>query len=189
MIQNITRLAFRLLVVANTLLLSACVSQYSISEREMEQYLNKEIHFEAKQGNGPIGAEIRLNDIDVTLGAKPDTMAVSASTRVTLRTPIFPLSASLKANFEAKPWYDKTNHSVYLRELQLVSVESEPKDIERALSSITPQVMSFITRFLETQPVYVLDTKDSNQALMAKMTERIEVKPGKLILNFKEDTK
>lgn len=173
------------LLLLSSLLLTGCISQYSISEREMEQYLNKEVHYEVKQGNGIVGAEIRLNDIAVQLGAKPDTMAVTAKTTVSITTPLLPISASLKATFEAKPWYDSNNHSVYLRDLRLVKVESDPKDIERAISSIAPQMMTYLTRFLETQPVYVLDTNDSNQALMAKMTEKIAVKPGKLSLIFK----
>ncbi|MCL1090380.1 DUF1439 domain-containing protein [Shewanella profunda] len=172
-----------------TVLLGGCVSQYSISEREMEQYLSKEIHFEVKQGNQLVGTEVRINDISVRLGEKPDTMSVSAAAQVSIKNPIFPLSAKLTTTFEAKPWYDSTTHSVYLRQLKLVKVESTPKDIEKAITSIAPQVMQFLTHFLETQPVYVLDIKESNQALIAEMTKRIEVVPGKLILQFQENTK
>ncbi|QYJ78641.1 DUF1439 domain-containing protein [Shewanella acanthi] len=167
-----------------TVLLSGCVTQYSITEQEMEQYLNKEIHFEVKQGNQLVGAEVRINDISVKLGEKPDTMSVSAATQVSIKNPIFPLNAKLATTFEAQPWYDSTTHSVYLRKLELVKVESTPKDIEKAINMVTPQVMGYLTNFLESQPVYVLNTKDSNQALMAKMTESIQVAPGKLILKF-----
>ncbi|MGL4746345.1 MAG: DUF1439 domain-containing protein, partial [Shewanella sp.] len=106
-----------------TVLLGGCVTQYSISEREMEQYLSKEIHFEVKQGNQLIGAEVRINDISVRLGEKPDTMSVSAATQVSITNPIFPLKAQLSTTFEAKPWYDSATHSVYLRQLELVKVE------------------------------------------------------------------
>lgn len=174
----------RTICLGITVLLGGCVSQYSISEHEMEQYLRKEIHFEIKQGNKLVGAEVRINDISVRLGAKPDTMSVSAATQVSIKNPIFPLSAKLTTTFEAKPWYNSATHSVYLRQLELVKVESTPKDIEKAISSATPQVMGYLRQFLENQPVYVLDTKDSNQALMAKMTESIQVAPGKLVLKF-----
>ncbi|WP_037457754.1 DUF1439 domain-containing protein [Shewanella sp. HN-41] len=174
----------RTICLGITVLLGGCVTQYSISEREMEQYLSKEIHFEVKQGNQFVGAEVRINDISVRLGEKPDTMSVSAATQVSIKNPILPLSAKLTTTFEAKPWYDSATHSVYLRQLELVKVESTPKDIEKAISSATPQVMSYLRLFLENQAVYVLDTKDSNQALMAKMTESIQVAPGKLVLKF-----
>ncbi len=168
------------------LLLTGCVSQYSITEKELETYLNDEMHFEVKQGNKIFGVDLRVNDIEVTLGEKPDTMAVSAVTIVNVRNPLMPINANLITEFEAEPWYDATNKSVHLRNLQLVKVESKPQDIEKAIGSIAPQLMGFLTQFLETQPVYVLDTQESNQALIADMTKRIEVKPGKLVLIFEE---
>ncbi|WP_299809310.1 DUF1439 domain-containing protein [uncultured Shewanella sp.] len=168
------------------LLLTGCVSQYSITEKELETYLNDEMHFEVKQGNKIFGVDLRVNDIEVTLGEKPDTMAVSAVTIVKVRNPLMPINANLITEFEAEPWYDATNNSVHLRNLQLVKVESKPQDIEKAIGSIAPQLMGFLTQFLETQPVYVLDTKESNQALIADMTKRIEVKPGKLVLVFED---
>ena len=175
----------RTICLGLTVLLGGCASQYSITEQEMEQYLSKEIHFEVKQGNQLVGIDVRINDISVKLGQKPDTMSVSASTKVSINNPIFPLNAKLTTTFEAKPWYDSATHSIYLRQLELVKVESTPKDIERAMSSATPQVMGYLRQFLENQPVYVLDTQDSNQALMAKMAESLQVAPGKLVLKFK----
>jgi len=166
------------------LVLTGCVSQYSITATELEGYLSDEMHFEIKQGNQIFGIELKVNNIEVTLGEKPDTMAVAASTRIQVRNPFLPISADLTAKFEAQPWYDASNHSVYLRKLILVKVESQPKDIEKAIGSIAPQLMGFLTQFLETQPVYVLDTQESNQAFIAEMTKRIEVQPGKLVLVF-----
>ncbi|ACJ28808.1 Conserved hypothetical protein [Shewanella piezotolerans WP3] len=176
----------KITLCALSLLLTGCVSQYSITESELEGYLSDEMHFEINQGNQIFGIELKVNDIDVTLGAKPNTMSVMASTLVKVRNPMLPISADLTAEFEAEPWYDASNQSVYLRNLNLVKVESKPKDIEKAIGSIAPQLMGFLTQFLETQPVYVLDTKESNQALIAEMTKRIEVKPGKLVLVFDE---
>ncbi|WP_299798642.1 DUF1439 domain-containing protein [uncultured Shewanella sp.] len=166
------------------LLLTGCVSQYSITESELEGYLSDEIHFEVKEGNQLFGIEMRINDIDVTLGHKPDTMSVSANSVIKVRNPLLPLSADMRTTFEAEPWYDSQSHSVFLRQLRLTNIESNPKDIEKAVKQVAPQMMSFLTHFLETQPVYVLDTSQSNQALIAEMTKRIEVKPGKLKLIF-----
>lgn len=168
------------------LLLTGCVSQYSISEAELENYLSDEIHFEIKEGNQFFGVEMRINNIDVTLGHKADTMSVSAISIIKVRNPLMPFKAELNTTFEAKPWYDATDHSVYLRDLTLVDIQSSPKDLDKAIKQFSPQLMRFLTQFLETQPVYVLDTDESNQALIAEMTKRIEVKPGKLKLIFDE---
>ncbi|EDP99609.1 DUF1439 domain-containing protein [Shewanella benthica] len=168
------------------LFLTGCVSQYSITENELEDYLSEEIHFEIKQGNKLFGIDMHINNIEVKLGHKADTMAVSATSVIKVRNPLMPFEAELEATFEAKPWYDATNHSVYLRELKLVEIKSSPKDFDKAIQQFSPQLMRFLTQFLETQPVYVLDTNESNQALIAEMTKRIQVQPGKLQLIFDE---
>jgi hypothetical protein len=103
---------------------------------------------------------------------------------ITVNNPLLPIHAKLKTTFEAVPWYDSNTKSVYLRQLNLVKVESEPADIERYISQATPQLMGFLRNYLENQPVYTLDTRDSNQALMAKMTKEIAVQQGKLVVKF-----
>lgn len=175
---------FRSLIPLFMLLLTGCVSQYSITESELEGYLSDEIHFEVKEGNQLFGIEMRINNIEVKLGHKPGIMSVTADSVVKVRNPLLPINADMKTTFEAEPWYDAQSHSIYLRQLRLIGIESNPKDIEKAVKQVAPQMMGFLTHFLETQPVYVLDTSDSNQALIAEMTKRIEVTPGKLKLIF-----
>ena len=105
------------------------------------------------------------------------------SSVIKIKNPLVPFKANMKTTFEAEPWYDAQSHSVYLKQLTLVSIESDPKDIEKAVKQVAPQMMGFLTNFLETQPVYVLDTSESNQA---DMTKQIKVEPGKLKLIFDE---
>lgn len=174
----------RLLAVSALLLLSGCVSQYSISEGEMASYLNKEIGLEVKDNSGPLGARVSVNQIEVKLGHKADTMAITATSLAEVKTPLIPLRATLTTTFEAKPWYDKQAHGVYLRDLQLVDVSANPAELKRLLQDLAPELMRVVRSFLESQPVYVLDTQDSAQAKLAEMTERITVKPGKLVLEF-----
>ena len=178
------RLSFTLSFVL--LFLTGCVSQYSITESELEDYLSDEIHFEIKEGNQLFGIDMRINNIEVKLGHKADIMAVSATSVIKVRNPLMPFKAELETTFEAKPWYDAANHSVYLKDLKLVEIKSSPKDFDKAIQQFSPQLMRFLTQFLETQPVYVLDTNESNQALIAEMTKRIQVQPGKLQLIFDE---
>ncbi|NRB25298.1 DUF1439 domain-containing protein [Shewanella sp.] len=168
------------------LFLTGCVSQYSITESELEDYLADEIHFEIKEGNQLFGIDMRINNIQVKLGHKTDIMAVSALSVIKVRNPLMPFKAELEVTFEAKPWYDATNHSVYLKELKLVEITSSPKDFDKAIQQFSPQLMRFLTQFLETQPVYVLDTNESSQALIAEMTKRIQVQAGKIQLIFDE---
>ncbi|MXR70664.1 DUF1439 domain-containing protein [Shewanella sp. JBTF-M18] len=166
--------------------LTACVSQYSISERQLTNYLNDEMHFEVKEGNRFFGIEMKINDVKVKLGHKADTMAITANSLIKVANPLMPIDATMTAEFEAKPWYEADLHGLYLKELNLVSLRSNPKELEQAIGQVSPQIMGFMTHFLETQPVYVLDTQEGNQALIAEMTKRIQVVPGKINLIFKD---
>ncbi|WP_144211951.1 DUF1439 domain-containing protein [Shewanella donghaensis] len=166
------------------LLLTGCAAQYSISESEVEDYLNNEMHYEVSQGNQVFGLQLKLNDMEVELGHKPNTISVTAQTKMAVKNPFKSIKADLVTTFEAEPWYDVETKSIYLKKLDLVEVKSTPADFEQMLSSITPQLMSFLRTFLESQPVYVLDTNDSDQALMASMTKAIEVQKGKIVIKF-----
>ncbi|QSX37511.1 DUF1439 domain-containing protein [Shewanella sedimentimangrovi] len=166
-------------------LLGGCVSQYSISENQIESFLDGRLGRDIHKDKILRSADIRVNQVEVRLGHKPDTMAVKATSVLELKALFVPLRASLTAEFEAKPWYDSERHAVYLRDLELLQVESSPKELGRALQSISPQLMLFLRTYLESEPVYVLDVKESQQALMAEMTRRIRVQPGKLVLEFK----
>ncbi|NKF51982.1 DUF1439 domain-containing protein [Shewanella sp. WXL01] len=172
------------LTIATLSVLAGCASQYSISEREIENHLNKEMHFEVNQGNRLIGMSINLNDKEVSLGDKPDIMALTANAKVSVNNPLMPMSAKLTLTFEATPWYDKSSKSIYLRGLNMTKVSAEPEEIENALKQISPQLINFVSSFLQTQPVYTLDERDSNQALMAKFAEEIKVETGKIVIKF-----
>jgi len=166
-------------------LLGGCVSHYSISEAEIASFLDSRLSQDMSKDKVLHSAAIRVNQVEVRLGHKPDTMAVKATSVLELKALFVPLRASLTAEFEAKPWYDSERHSVYLRDLNLVRVESSPKELSRALQGISPQLMLVLRTYLESEPVYVLDTHESKQALMAEMAKRIKVQPGELVLEFK----
>jgi len=124
----------RLILPCVLLILTGCVSQYLITESELESYLSNEIHFEVKEGNQLFGIEMTIADIQVQLGNKPDTMSVSASSIIKVRNPLMPLQAKMTTTFEAEPYYDASTHSIYLKQLKLVSIESTPEDIEKIMN-------------------------------------------------------
>ncbi|GLP95991.1 DUF1439 domain-containing protein [Paraferrimonas sedimenticola] len=177
----------RVLIALMALLLGGCASQYSISESELENYIEDKVSFETESVRTPLFAtETSLNDIKVTLGHKADTMKVAATSKIKISNPIFPLSASIHAEFEAQPYYDPSQKALYLRQLELVKLESEPRELNQALAQITPQAINFLRYFLENQAIYRLDTKQWDQATLAKMTKQVKVTPGYISFVFKE---
>lgn len=97
--------------------LTACVSQYSISERQLTNYLNDEMHFEVKEGNRFFGIEMKINDVKVKLGHKADTMAITASSLIKVANPLMPLNATMTAEFEASLGMMPTSTASILRTL------------------------------------------------------------------------
>jgi hypothetical protein len=58
--------------------LTGCASQYSNTEQELTHYLSNAVHFETTQGNSLFGVEIKINNLDVTLGRKTEIMAAKS---------------------------------------------------------------------------------------------------------------
>ncbi|QUN05682.1 DUF1439 domain-containing protein [Shewanella yunxiaonensis] len=165
------------------LYLGGCVSQYSISEQQVTNYLNDKL---AKQHQAKDSSALSMGfrSVTVTLGSKPGVMAVTAAAEIKVATPILPLRADLQAEFEAKPVYDKSSHSIFLRDLQLVQFKATPAKLQKLLGNVSPQLVDLARTLLENQPVYELNTHNSVQAKLAEMTRAIKVEPGKLVLEF-----
>lgn len=170
------------LIVAAATLLSACSSTYSVSEKELEDYLNEKLRQQhlSEQADKQFGAEFVLADTQVQVGAEPDTVAVTSSARIKLNTPIIPLRAGLSLEFKAKPYYDPVEQAIYLRDVELNAVEASPKQIEGVLKPLGQQTSQWLSVILQNQPVYTLDKTDWRQELIGDFTRDIKVKPGKL---------
>ncbi|MCL1076419.1 DUF1439 domain-containing protein [Shewanella dokdonensis] len=173
-----------LLLLVAILYLAGCASQYSISEQQVEHYLNDKLAKQYQLKEGSSALSMGLRSMSVTLGDKPGVMAVTARAEVKLATPIIPLRAELQATFAAKPMYDRSSHSIFLKDLQLLQLTSTPAKLQQLLSGVTPQLVEMTRTLLENQPVYVLDSHNSTQAKLAKITQDIKVEKGKLVLQF-----
>lgn len=171
--------------IAMIFVLSGCVSHYSIFENDISHYLDKKLTFTIKQGNEFLGAELILNHVQIKLGQLPNKITIIGHSHIKITNPFVPFKASLLAEFSATPWYDKKNHSVYLKDLKLIKIESAPKNIAYAINDVSPQLVQHLRKYFENNPIYQLTTDDIRQALLAKITEQIKVEPGKLVLVFK----
>ncbi|SHH99166.1 DUF1439 domain-containing protein [Ferrimonas marina] len=161
-------------------LLGGCAASYSVTESELEGYLNRQLKQEHQSREGPLGAKMVLSDMQVTIGQQPDKVAISARSEMALTTPIFPLRANLDLTFSATPWYNPDDHSIYLKHLELDEVRATPKEIEQVLIPFSREAMQFISLFLQNQPIYTLDDKGWQQDLLRQFGKEIQVKPGKL---------
>lgn len=174
----------RVLLMATLLLMQGCATQYSVTEGELERYLNDELSREYQTAEGEqISAQMTLADISVNI----DSDAVSIDTRSSfkVKTPLMPLRADLNLSFSAVPWYDRQDHGLYLKNVTLQKVEARPEQLEEVLVPLSREVMEFVRLYLENQPVYKLDDKGWKEELLRDFAQEIQLKPGKLELVLK----
>ncbi|WP_298443321.1 DUF1439 domain-containing protein [uncultured Ferrimonas sp.] len=174
------KLAHVVILAASTML-AACSTSYSVSEGELENYLNQQLRKQHKsQGNKELGAELVLGDSEVDIGATPDTIAVTSSARIKLNTPIIPLRAGLSFTFSAKPYYDPVDKAIYLKEVELTEISASPRQVEQILKPLGQQTSQWVSVILQNQPVYSLDQSDWRQDLIGRFGRELKIKPGKL---------
>ncbi|KFZ36086.1 hypothetical protein HR45_18140 [Shewanella mangrovi] len=175
----------RLLLLPLILWLAGCASQYSISEQQVQQYLNDKVVKQVKLDSDGMKIQSGITRLDVKLGEQPERISVTAFGELKIDTPLFPLYASMQAKFNAKPRYQASNHGLYLDDLQLEDVSLTPEKLQTLIGPVARQMANQAKSLLQQQPIYVLNSDKPKEATIAEMTQSIKVEPGKLTLLFK----
>ncbi|RJG49940.1 DUF1439 domain-containing protein [Motilimonas pumila] len=164
------------------LLLSACSHTLSVSESELSHYINDHVSYQHEDGiPGLLYLKAELGQVKVKLGrAQADTMEVVAHSKIELQNPIQPFSGEVTVYFSAVPWYHAATGALYLKQVQLTKIESEPRELANDANKVLPQISQTVRAFLETQPVYVLDESKAKEAQIKAVGKEIVIKPGKI---------
>ncbi|MCE2595998.1 DUF1439 domain-containing protein [Motilimonas cestriensis] len=170
------------MVVGLALLASACSQTYSVSEQEVASYINEQVSFKHEDGiPGILYVKAELGKVAVKFGREQaDALQVSGTSSLELQNPLRPFKGSVTVDFSAKPWYNKKEGAVYLKDVKLTNVSSDPADLGNEVAKLVPRVSQALQLFLQTQPIYVLDEQDMNQAMIKKVGKEIVIKPGKI---------
>ncbi|ADN74522.1 protein of unknown function DUF1439 [Ferrimonas balearica DSM 9799] len=164
-----------------TLGLGGCAASYSVTETELEGYLNNALRKEQRAELNPgLSATMTLSDIDVTIGDEAERVAIRTRSSVKVKTPLIPLRAELAFTFSAKPWYDSDDHSVYLKDVALSEVSASPEELEQLLIPLSREAMQVVKLYLENQPVYQLDQQGWKEDLLRQFGRELKVSPGQL---------
>ncbi|MCH1926751.1 DUF1439 domain-containing protein [Shewanella sp. C32] len=175
----------RLLLLPLLLWLGGCASQYSISEQQVQQYLNDKVVKQFTLDSGRMLVESGVQSLEVSLGEQPERISVKATAALKIKSPVFPLSATMVAKFSAKPRYEPSNHGLYLDDMQLEDVQLTPEKLQTLINPVARDFANQAKGLLQLQPIYVLDDSKATEAKIASMTKSIKVEPGQLILMFK----
>lgn len=178
----------QLLLLPLALLLGACsLTQYNVSEAEINQYLKDQVSFEKQLGiPGIMSSKIRLDEMQSRIGRKQaDRIELDAAGDLQVSSPLGSQQMKIRFALSARPDYVADQGAIYLRDLELVSVKTEPADIGAALTPLLPTFNQSLSLFLSQTPVYRLDSNRKNEARIKDKVEALKVEPGRLVIPFK----
>ena len=175
-----------LLILFSSLVLNGCAS-YSITEKEMTDYLSDEVHIEKSVGiPGLLYAQVNVENVDVTIGRiDADRISVFANTTAAIQ-----MMDELKENleltleFSAVPEYDKASGEIYLKSLRLEKFEEKNKQLSPELMSLLKPAVSIIGYALSNEPAYKLNADKLKESLIKSAEPNLVIKDNKLVIEL-----
>ena len=166
-------------------LLSACnqLTQYSVSEQEINQALQKRNHFAKDIGlPGVADAHIELQNLTSAIGREEPN-------KVTLSGVANSLFGNQKATIDLKlkalPAFNKEKGAIFLQEMEVVDAKVQPEKLQSVVQTLIPYLNQSLRSYFNQQPAYVLrEDASTGEALAKKYAKGIEVKPGEIIIPF-----
>ena len=121
-----------LLLLPLSLLLAACsLTQYNVSESEINQYLKERVAFEKQLGiPGIMSSKVRLDEMQSRIGrSRADRVELDAAGDLQVSSPLGSQQMKVRLSLSARPDYVAEQGAIYLRDLELISVKTEPADV------------------------------------------------------------
>ncbi|WP_107853158.1 DUF1439 domain-containing protein [Oceanimonas marisflavi] len=172
-----------LTITLSALLLSACasVSQYSVSETELEKALYTQLEEQAPRFTQGL-VETRIDNLDLTIG--PDSrqvvrLDISGETAINALIARFP--AALDLQIEGKPVYDRQKNAIFIRDLNLLRSQVNAFGYQGDVAAASAGMMQLVRAVLENQPVYKLD--DGRYGWLKTVPVAMDIAPGRLVFS------
>ena len=177
---------FKPLFIAFTaLLLTACasVSQYSVSESEIEKSLYILLENETRNLTQGL-VETQIDTLDLQIGPNSrDIIKLSLAGETAINALFARFPAKLDLIIEGRPVYDRQQNAIFLRDLNLLQSKVDAFGYQGDMAIASAGMMQMVRSVLENQPVYRLD--DSRYAWLSKAPVGMSIAPGKLVFSPK----
>lgn len=171
------------LMLLAPLLLTACagLSQYSVSESEIEKSLYTLLEQKAPQLSQGL-VQTRVDNLKLAIG--PDNRKVvrldlQGETAINALVARFP--ARLDLVIEGRPVYDRQQNAIFLRDLNLLQSKVNAFGYQGDMAAASAGMMQLVRAVLENQPVYRLD--DSRYGWLTKAPIAMDIMPGQLVFS------
>lgn len=168
-------------------LLSGCnqLTQYSVSEQEINQSLEKHNNFAKDIGlPGVADAHVVLTNLVSQIGREePNKITLTGDANLDMTSLFGNQKATLKLKLKALPVFNKEQGAIYLQEMEVVDAQVEPQKMQTVLQTIVPYLNQSLRSYFNQQPAYVLsEDRSKGESLAKKYAKGIEVKPGEIII-------
>ncbi|MGK9171645.1 lipoprotein [Yokenella regensburgei] len=161
------------------------LTQYSISEQEINQALQKRNDFAKDVGlPGVADAHIVLRNLASEIGREePNKITLTGDASLDMNSLFGSQKATMKLKMKALPVFDKEKGAIYLHEMEVVDATVEPQKMQSILQTLMPYLNQSLSNYFNQRPAYVLrEDSSKGEALARKYAKGIEVKPGEIII-------
>ena len=175
------------LIVSGLLVGCNQLTQYTVSEQEINQALEKHNNFSKDIGvPGLADAHIILTNLTSQIGREePNKVTLAGDASLDMTSLFGNQKANIKLKLKALPVFNKEKGAIFLQEMEVVDAQVSPDKMAPVLQTLMPYLNQSLRNYFNQQPAYVLsEDKSKGEALAKKYAKGIEVKPGEIIIPF-----
>lgn len=163
------------------------LTQYTVSEQEINQALQKRNDFSRDIGlPGVADAHIVLRNLVSQIGREePNKITLTGDANLDMNSLFGSQKATMKLKLKALPVFNKEKGAIYLQEMEVVDATVMPPKMQNILQTLMPYLNQSLRNYFNQQPAYVLSEDSSKgEALAKKYAKGIEIKPGEIVIPF-----
>ena len=175
------------LIVSGLLVGCNQLTQYTVSEQEINQALQKHNNFSKDIGvPGLADAHIVLTNLTSQIGREePNKVTLAGDADLDMSSLFGNQKANIKLKLKALPVFNKEKGAIFLQEMEVVDAKVSPDKMAPVLQTLMPYLNQSLRNYFNQHPAYVLsEDKSKGEALAKKYAKGIEVKPGEIIIPF-----
>ena len=168
------------------ILLSSCAS-YSVTESEIQDYLDDRSGFERTVGvKGLAYANLKFEKVKVGIGrVAKDRVNLDADTQAKISIQgQKPQQLQINVNFSAIPYYNKDEGAIYLKDLNVEEIDIQPNELNLPSKQLLSPIIELVGQFLLSRPVYRLNEEDFKQSVLKTARPELLIKNHELVIQI-----
>lgn len=162
------------LIVSGLLVGCNQLTQYTVSEQEINQALEKHNNFSKDIGvPGLADAHIVLTNLTSQIGREePNKVTTAGDADLDMSSLFGNQKANIKLKLKALPVFNKEKGAIFLQEMEVVDAKVSPDKMAPVLQTLMPYLNQSLRNYFNQQPAYVLSEDKSKGEALAKNTQK-----------------